>query len=154
MRHAVLDRRLRRRHLVVALERHLLVHDREDRVRAPLRACPSTRQRGAEPPPHSSLNSTFVPSLLNVAECQKDEVRVGRGIDALRVCRIANVEQQSVAAARAAGEADRRIDGDVMALRRARRGRLPRHRDRAAGSPTGPTASPAARAAAAAACSI
>src|SRR6188768_2649195 len=28
------------------------------------------RQRGATPPPHSSLNNTLVPSLLNVAECQ------------------------------------------------------------------------------------
>src|SRR6185436_4379298 len=31
-----------------------------------------SRQRGADPPPHSSLNSTLVPSLLNVAECQND----------------------------------------------------------------------------------
>src|SRR5262249_13308129 len=37
----------------------------------------------------------------------------------LRVCRIADVEQETVAAARAAGEADRRIHRDVMALRRA-----------------------------------
>jgi hypothetical protein len=29
------------------------------------------RQRGARPPPHSSVNRIFVPSLLNVAECQK-----------------------------------------------------------------------------------
>ena len=28
------------------------------------------RQRGAEPPPHSSVNNTVDPSLLNVAECQ------------------------------------------------------------------------------------
>src|SRR5688572_30564570 len=28
------------------------------------------RQRGARPPPHSSENRIFVPSLLNVAECQ------------------------------------------------------------------------------------
>jgi hypothetical protein len=29
------------------------------------------RHRGDDPPPHSSVNNTFVPSLLNVAECQK-----------------------------------------------------------------------------------
>src|SRR6185436_5488349 len=29
-----------------------------------------TRQRGRVPPPHSSEKSTFVPSLLKVAECQ------------------------------------------------------------------------------------
>jgi hypothetical protein len=28
------------------------------------------RQRGAIPPPHSSVKITFFPSLLNVAECQ------------------------------------------------------------------------------------
>ena len=42
-----------------------------------------------------------------------------------RVRRIADVEQQAVAAAGAAGEADRRIDGDVVALRRARRAAAP-----------------------------
>src|SRR5258707_8225661 len=29
-----------------------------------------TRHFGCSPPPHSSVNSTLVPSLLNVAECQ------------------------------------------------------------------------------------
>ncbi|NIP59431.1 MAG: hypothetical protein GWO00_16155, partial [Gemmatimonadetes bacterium] len=29
-----------------------------------------TRQRGAPPPPHSSVKTTFEPSLLKVAECQ------------------------------------------------------------------------------------
>jgi hypothetical protein len=31
------------------------------------------RQRGCEPPPHSSEKRIFVPSLLNVAECQKEK---------------------------------------------------------------------------------
>src|ERR1051326_7479731 len=31
------------------------------------------RHFGAPPPPHSSLNSTFVASLLNVAECQYEK---------------------------------------------------------------------------------
>jgi hypothetical protein len=32
-----------------------------------------TRQRGCKPPPHSSVNRIFVPSLLNVAECQNEK---------------------------------------------------------------------------------
>jgi hypothetical protein len=32
-----------------------------------------TRQRGCDPPPHSSVNRIFVPSLLNVAECQNEK---------------------------------------------------------------------------------
>jgi hypothetical protein len=31
------------------------------------------RHFGAPPPPHSSVNSTLVPSLLNVAECQYEK---------------------------------------------------------------------------------
>ena len=30
------------------------------------------RQRGADPPPHSSVNRILLPSLLKVAECQND----------------------------------------------------------------------------------
>jgi hypothetical protein len=32
------------------------------------------RQRGCEPPPHSSEKRIFVPSLLKVAECQKEKL--------------------------------------------------------------------------------
>ena len=32
-----------------------------------------TRQRGAEPPPHSSVKRIFEPSLLKVAECQNEK---------------------------------------------------------------------------------
>src|SRR6187551_2026488 len=39
---------------------------------APHSSLSVARHRGADPPPHSSLNSTFLPSLLNVAECQND----------------------------------------------------------------------------------
>ena len=31
------------------------------------------RHRGCPPPPHSSVNRSLVPSLLNVAECQKEK---------------------------------------------------------------------------------
>src|SRR6186997_304237 len=40
------------------------------------------RQRGWLPPPHSSLNSILVPSLLNVAECQND--MLGSATSAMR----------------------------------------------------------------------
>ena len=33
-----------------------------------------TRQRGCKPPPHSSVNRTFEPSLLKVAECQNEKL--------------------------------------------------------------------------------
>src|SRR5690606_25964196 len=45
------------------------------------------------------------------------EVRVRDGDEALRVHRVADVEQQAVALARAARQADGRIDRDVVALR-------------------------------------
>src|SRR5437899_11570171 len=32
-----------------------------------------TRQRGWRPPTHTSVKSTLLPSLLNVAECQKEK---------------------------------------------------------------------------------
>ena len=32
-----------------------------------------SRQRGCAPPPHSSEKRIFEPSLLNVAECQKEK---------------------------------------------------------------------------------
>ena len=77
------------------------------------------RHFGWPPPPHSSEKSTFVPSLLNVAECQYEKFESADGGEAHRMRRIVNVEQQAVAFARAAGEADRRIHRDVVALRRA-----------------------------------
>ena len=39
---------------------------------APHSSLSVARQRGAEPPPHSSVKRIFLPSLLNVAECQND----------------------------------------------------------------------------------
>src|SRR6185503_2298453 len=48
------------------------------------------------------------------------EVGVGDRGNAHRVGGVANVEQESIALTRAAGETDRRIDGDVVALGRAR----------------------------------
>ena len=45
------------------------------------------------------------------------EVRVGHRIETHRVDRIADVEQQAVAFTRAAGQAECRVDRDVVALR-------------------------------------
>ena len=79
------------------------------------------RHFGWPPPPHSSLNSTLVPSLLNVAECQYEKFESDAASRRIGMRGIADVEQQAVAFARAAREPDRRIHGDVVALRRARR---------------------------------
>ena len=75
-----------------------------------------SRQRGAEPPPHSSVKSTFLPSLLNVAECQNDKFESAAASMRIGFATSRDVEQQAVAAARAAGEADVGIHRDVVAL--------------------------------------
>ena len=64
-----------------------------------------------------------MPSLLNVAECQNEKLESATASMRFGLRGVADVEQQAVAAARAAGEADGRIDRDVVALRRA--GRAP-----------------------------
>ena len=64
------------------------------------------RQRAAVPPPHSSVKMTLLPSLLNVAECQYAKLRVGDRVDAPRVRRVADVDQDAVALAGAGGEPD------------------------------------------------
>ena len=61
---------LRRRQLVVAAELQLAIDDRRRWRWRPSSARSVARQRGRVPPPHSSVKSTFVPSLLKVAECQ------------------------------------------------------------------------------------
>jgi hypothetical protein len=61
--------RLRRRHLVVAAE-HQLPSTMSKMALAPHSIGSVARQRGRVPPPHSSVKTIFVPSLLNVAECQ------------------------------------------------------------------------------------
>ena len=85
------------------------------------------------PPPHSSEKRIFVPSLLNVAECQNDilesAARSMRFGCARRGCRAAGR-----AGARAAREADVRIDRDVVALIRA-----------GVGAPASPTTGTSAR---------
>ena len=115
-------RRLRRGQLVVALE---------------LQSCRSTIVKIASAP-HSfgsvarHLGCAAAAPLVGeqdlgavVVERRRvpvGEVGVGHGVEAHRMRRIADVEQEAVALARAAGETDRRIDRDVVALGRARRG--------------------------------
>ncbi len=57
-----------------------------------------------------------MPSLLNVAECQNDMLMSATGSMRIGCVDVADVEQQAVAAARAAGETDVRVDRDVVAL--------------------------------------
>ena len=82
-----------------------------------------------------------MPSLLNVAECQND--MFASATASMRTgCRgVADVEQQAEAGAGAAGQADFRIDRDVVALvRTGRRPRLPRRvRGRCAAGAAAPT---------------
>ena len=118
MRDAILLRRLRRGHLVIALERHLFAADREDRVGTPLVLVGDTaaRLRAAAPLVGEQHLRAVVVERRRVPE---GEVRVRDGADAPRMRDVVNVEQQAVTSARAAGESDRRIHGDVVALRRA-----------------------------------
>ena len=112
---AVLLLRLRRGQLVITPERHLVAADREDRVGAPLvfvrRA--ATRLRAAAPFVGEEHLRAVVVERRRMPE---GEVRIGDSTDAPRVGDVVNVEQQAISRARAAGESDRRIDGDVVAL--------------------------------------
>ena len=114
--HAVLLRRLRRRQLVVALELQLAVREREDRVGAPLLRIGRAALGLAAAAPlvgEQELGAVVVEG----GRVPVGEVRVGHGGDPLRVGRIADVEQQAVALAGAAGQTDRGIERDVVALR-------------------------------------
>ena len=108
-------RGLRRRHLVVALERQLVIDDVEDRVGAPVRRIgrAAARLRAAAPLVGEEHLRAVVVERRRVPV---GEVRVGRRVEAHGIRRVADVEQQAVAGAGAAGEADFRIDRDVVAL--------------------------------------
>ena len=120
VRDAVLGVGLRCRDLVVAVEHQLALLDREERVAAPLRAIgrPALRTAAAAPLVGEQHLGAVVAERRRVPQCH---VRVAGEVHAHRVRRFADVEQQAVADARAAGETDRRIQRDVVALVRARR---------------------------------
>ena len=122
---AVLLERLRRGHLVVAAEHELLVDDVEDRIRAP-----------AELVGHAAACGSAAAPLVREHDLRAvvrerrpvpvRVVRVGDGVDPLRVGGIADVDQQAVALAGPGGQPDLRIGRDVVARIRDRR-RAPVH---------------------------
>ncbi len=115
VRHAVLRLGLRRRHLVVAAERQLLVDDVEDRVGAPVgevrRA--AARPRAAAP---FIREDDLGAVVVERGRVPVGEILVARRVEALRVGRIRNVHQDAVARAGAGRQADFREHRDVVAL--------------------------------------
>ena len=53
---------------------------------------------GDVPPPHSSVKTTFLPSLLNTAVCQSEKLVSACGVEPHRLLRIRDVHQEAVAA--------------------------------------------------------
>src|SRR5206468_1651689 len=116
VRDAVFDRRLRRRQLVVTLERQgALGVDGEDRVRAPFRlvGCSAAWCHAAAP---LVGENHFACVVVERRRVPVGEVRVRCGRDAYRVYGILDVEQQAVPGARTTGYADCGINRDVVAL--------------------------------------
>ena len=56
-------------HFVITRELQFVVLHVEDRIRTPFVRIVGTAARSV-PPPHSSVNTTFLPSFENDAECQ------------------------------------------------------------------------------------
>ena len=115
MRDAILQRRLRHRQLVIALEPHLSVLDGEDGVGAPLYGVGRAALRLAAPAPLVG-EQDLGPVVVERRRVPVGEVRVTHRADANRVDRVADVEQEAVAPARAARQAERRVQRDVVAL--------------------------------------
>ena len=115
VRDTILVRGLRRQHLVVALERHPAIVERENGVGAPLRLVevPALRLSTTAPLVGEEQLGAVV---VERRRMPIGKIRVRHRADASRMRRVPNVEQQSVAAARAARETNGRIDSDVMAL--------------------------------------
>src|SRR5918999_1832632 len=115
MRDAIFLGRLRRWELVVTLEHHLPVLEREDGVRSPFLLVR-----------HATLWLTAAAPLIAEEDCgavivegrrmPEGEVRVGHGPNADGMRGIGDVEEYPVPAARAARQADRRINRDVVTL--------------------------------------
>ena len=117
--------RLLHRQLVVAAELELTVDDLVDRVRAPARAgvlCAAARRRAAAP---LVGEDHLRPVVRERRPVPVGPVRVRHLLDATRVRRIADVDQEPVALAGAGGDVERREHGDVVAGV-ARRRRTPR----------------------------
>src|SRR3954471_18364623 len=107
MRYAILVRRLRRRHLVVALEVHLRAGDGEDRIGAPLLLVRrATARLGAAAPLVGEEDLRAV--VVERGRMPEGEVGIGHCADALGIPHVADVQQKSVTRAGSASEADGR----------------------------------------------
>ena len=115
VRDAVFGVGLRGGQLVVAGEGQLVVMQMEDGVRAPVVRIVRTATRAEAAAPLVGEDD-FGAVVRERSGVPVGVVRIVDGVDALGMNRIFDVEQNSVAGARARGEADRRIDGDVVAL--------------------------------------
>ncbi len=120
VRDAVLQLRLRGRHLEVAVKFQLAVLDGEERVAAPLHLVRRTAARLSAAAPLVG-EENFLAVVVERRRVPEGHVGVGRGIEADRMRGVADVQQKPHAAARASGEPDFRIDRDVVTLIRAAR---------------------------------
>ena len=115
VRDAVLLVGLRRRHLEVAVEHQLLVDDVEDGVGAPVEQIGrAAARRGAAAPLVGEDDLGAV--VVERGRVPVGEVLVGDRVEADRVHRIGDVEQDAVARAGAGRQADGRHHRDVVAL--------------------------------------
>ena len=119
VRHAVLEDRLGRRHLVVALHLHPAVAQGEECIGAPLHLVRGAALRLPAAAPLVG-EEDLAAIVIEGGRVPVREVGVGRRIDPHRVGRIADVEQQAVATTGATRQADGRVHRDVVALARAR----------------------------------
>ena len=147
VRHTVLLRALRRRNLEVRVLRVLLVGaDREDRVAAHLHHARrlTVGRRAAAPLVGVHDLRAVVAEDRGVPE---REVRVGLGVETHRLLRIRNVDEQSIARARAGQQVHLRIRRHVVTVARTgrRRGGERRVRRRTASSTTATTIAAARR---------
>ena len=113
--HAVLQLALRHRQLVVARQLHLPVDDVEDGVRAPVgRVRRAAAGLAASAPLVGEEDLAAV--VVEGGRVPVGEVGVYHFVQAHRVHRVRDVQQDAVPRARARGQADLRKDRDVVAL--------------------------------------
>ena len=119
--HAVLEFRLRRRHLVVRGQRQLAVRQREDGIGAPVHRIgrAATGLSAAAP---LVREQDLGAGVVEVGGMPEGVVRIADGVDADGIHGVGDVQQDSIAGTRPGGQPDGRIDRDVVALVGARRG--------------------------------
>ena len=115
MRHAVLKLCLRGRKLVIPLELHLVVYNREDRIGSPFLLVGRAALRRAATAPFVGEEDL----RAVVVECRGvpiGEVRIRDRIQTLGVRGITNIQQDAVPLTGATGESLRRVHRDVVTL--------------------------------------